>query len=96
LFLACGGVARYKILLKEIVAKEFEAMDSKGGRRRVLARIAALGDEARPADAERLPEHVDHYRIYLGTHRIIYHIDDRKRWVTVFRIAHCGRQNCPG
>jgi hypothetical protein len=63
LFLVCGGVARYKILLKASVVREYEGIAAKADRRRVLWTIAALTIDPRPAVARKLPEREDHHRI---------------------------------
>jgi mRNA-degrading endonuclease RelE of RelBE toxin-antitoxin system len=95
-FLICGDVARYKVLCKEIVLRDYEDIASEGDRRRVLWAIGALKDDPRPREAKRLPEHEDDLRIYVEPFRVIYGIDDSKRQVTVFRIAHSRRQNTAG
>jgi hypothetical protein len=74
LFLGCDGVARYKILLKATVVREYEAIASKADRRRVLWTIAALTVDPRPAEATKLPEREDHHRICIKQHRVIYQI----------------------
>jgi mRNA-degrading endonuclease RelE of RelBE toxin-antitoxin system len=81
-------VERYKILLKANVVHEYEAIYSKVERRRVLGKIAALSGDPRPAEATKLPERVDQLRICLVNFRLIYEINDRKKQVTIFRIAH--------
>jgi mRNA-degrading endonuclease RelE of RelBE toxin-antitoxin system len=89
-------VARYKVLVKTIVVKEYEAIADKRDRRRILGTIAALTVESRPVGAKHLPECEDHLRIYLGRYRVLYEIDDLKRRITVFRIAKHRRQNLTG
>jgi mRNA-degrading endonuclease RelE of RelBE toxin-antitoxin system len=96
LFLACAGVARYKILLKASVVREYEAVESKADRRRLLWLFAALAIDPRPVEARKLPEHEDCHRICLKRHRVIYQIDDFQKQVTVFRIAHRGRRHPAG
>jgi len=95
LFLVCDGVARYKILLKATVVEEYEAIASKGDRRRVLWTIGSLTAEPRPVEARALPEREAQYRIWLKPYRVIYQVDDCQKHVTVFRIAHRRRQNSP-
>jgi mRNA interferase RelE/StbE len=94
-YLVCVDVARYKILFKATVVKEYEAIASKAERRRVLWMIAALTDDPRPLEASKLPEHEDRHRICLAHYRVIYQIDDFQKQVTVFRIVNRGRQNSP-
>ena len=85
-------MAHYKIEVKTSVAMDFEAIDSKAGRSRALAMIAALDDDVRPKNCEKLPEHHDYYRIRSGRHRIIYQVDDLRKQVTIFRIGQRRRQ----
>jgi mRNA-degrading endonuclease RelE of RelBE toxin-antitoxin system len=86
-------VARYKILLKESVVREYEAIAHEADRRRVLWAIGGLTDDPRPAAAKKLPEREDHLRIFTKCHRVIYEIDDFQKQVTVFRIISHGWQN---
>jgi mRNA-degrading endonuclease RelE of RelBE toxin-antitoxin system len=81
-------VERYKILFKSNVVQEYEAIYSKVERRRILGKIAALSVDPRPMEATILPERVNHFRICLMDYRLIYEINDRRKQVTVFRIAH--------
>jgi len=48
-------VARYKVLIKAIVVKEYEAISSRRARRRILWAISGLSTEPRPAQAKQLP-----------------------------------------
>jgi mRNA-degrading endonuclease RelE of RelBE toxin-antitoxin system len=96
LSLVCAGVARYNVLIKAIVVKEYEAIACKRERRRILWTISALSREPRPVEAKKLPEREDHLRICLGHYRVLYGIDDLKRRITVFRIAKHRRQYIAG
>jgi mRNA-degrading endonuclease RelE of RelBE toxin-antitoxin system len=87
LFLVCGAVARYKVLCKPIVAREYEEVLSKSDRRRILGAIARLKADPRPVEAKQLPEHVDYFRICLEDHRVLYGVSDSRMQVTVYRIA---------
>ena len=78
----------YKILLKASAVREYEAIYSEVERRRVFGKIAGLSVDPRPAESTTLPERVDLFRIYLVNYRLIYHVNERKKQVTVFRIAH--------
>jgi mRNA-degrading endonuclease RelE of RelBE toxin-antitoxin system len=93
LFLVCDGVARYKVCLKSTVVREYEEIESKIDRRRVLWKIGALADNPRWADSKALPESEDSYRICLAHHRVVYQVDDGHKLVTVFRIANRRRQS---
>lgn len=78
----------YRILLKTSVVREYEDIYSEVERRRVLGKIAGLSADPRPAEATTLPERVDLFRIHFLNYRLIYHVNDRKKQVTVFRIAY--------
>jgi mRNA-degrading endonuclease RelE of RelBE toxin-antitoxin system len=94
LFQVCDGVASYKVFLKATVAREYEEIDSKADRRRILGKIVALTANPRPAEAIKLPESDDLYRVCLAHHRVIYQIvDDPQKQVTIFRIADRRRQS---
>ena len=95
-FLVCAGVAPYKVLCKDIVAREYEAIAPESDRRRILWTIGGLTDNPRPREARKLPEHENYLRVYVKHYRVIYEIDDKQRQVTVFRIAHRRRQNPAG
>jgi mRNA-degrading endonuclease RelE of RelBE toxin-antitoxin system len=86
-------VAPYKILLKANVVREYEEIESRVDRRRVLWTMSALTADPRPVEAKKLPEHEDHHRICLERYRVVYRIDDLHNQVTVFRIAHRRRQH---
>ena len=96
MFLVYDVVASYKILLKATVAGEYEAIESRAVRRRILFKIAALAEDPRPAEAKKLPEREGQHRICLERHRVIYQIDDFRKQVTVFRIANRRRRNSTG
>ena len=89
-------MARYKVLCKGNVLREYEAIATESDRRRVLWAIGGLTDEPRPPEARQLPEHEDCLRISIEHYRVIYEIDDNHRQVTVFRIAPHRRQNPAG
>ena len=93
LFLVCDDVARYKVNLKPTVAREYEEIESRIDRRRVLWKIGALAENPRCAEARKLPEKDDSYRICLDHHRVVFQIDDLRKQVTVFRIAQRRRQS---
>jgi mRNA interferase RelE/StbE len=81
-------VAGSKILLKSSVAKEIEAVGSRDERRRIVKKLARSAADPRSAKAEKLPGYDDRYRIRQGQYRIVYHIDDSHREVTIFKVGH--------
>jgi mRNA interferase RelE/StbE len=52
-----------------------------------LAAIDGLGDDPRPRGVTKLAGR-DDLRIRLGDYRVVYAVDDNKRFVLVARIAH--------
>jgi mRNA-degrading endonuclease RelE of RelBE toxin-antitoxin system len=86
-------VARYKVCVKPTVVREYEEIESRVDRRRVLWKISALAENPRGAEAKKLPEGDDRYRICLEHHRVVYHVDDLQKQVTVFRVAQRRRQS---
>ena len=81
-------MAAYKLLIKPSAAKELEAVDSKLDRRRIVDKIALLGEEPRPHGSETLAGFDDRYRIRQGRFRIVYLIDDASRQLTIYKIGH--------
>ena len=81
-------MGEYRLLLKPSAAKEIEAVDLKADRRRLVARIAALGADPRPHGSEKLAGYDNRYRVRQGNYRIVYLIDDVRRDVTIFKVGH--------
>lgn len=79
-------MASYSVVIKRSAAKEIEAIQRKD-RERLVARIAALGDDPRPPGAEKLTGE-EKYRVRQGDYRVLYEIDDGRIIVTVVRVAH--------
>ena len=80
-------MARYKVLVKAVVATEYEAIAARADRRRILGTIASLERNPRPLRARRLPERERQRRLRLGRYRLLYEIDEQHKIVTVFRIV---------
>lgn len=80
-------MADYRILIKSSAAKEIEAVDAKGERQRIVARIWALARQPRGQGSEKLAGYADRYRVRQGRFRIVYLIDDRRNEVTIFKVG---------
>ena len=52
-----------------------------------MCRIQELANDPRPVGSEKLAGYADGYRVRQGNYRVVYHIDDRRREVTVFKVA---------
>lgn len=77
----------YRIEIRKSAQKEITALP----RRRqagVVAAIAALADDPRPAGARKLRGAEDAWRIRVGDYRVIYQIVDEVLIVYIVRVAH--------
>ncbi len=81
-------MAGYRLLIKASAAKEIETLGSKADRKRIVEGIRALAASPRPAGSEKLAGYADRYRIRQGRYRVVYHIDDERREVIVFKVGH--------
>jgi mRNA interferase RelE/StbE len=81
-------VAAYRLFLKASTAKELDAVEPKRLRQRLVAAIAGLADNPRPAGCEKLAGREDAYRIRQGDYRTVYAIDDGARVVRVVKVGH--------
>jgi mRNA interferase RelE/StbE len=77
----------YRLLLKTSAAKEIEAVDFKGDRRRIVEKIGGLAKVPRPPGSEKLAGYDDRYRVRQGRYRIVYLIDDSRKEVTIYKVA---------
>ena len=77
---------RYRVILPKSVQKEVDRLPD-GVVRRILARLAQLETDPRPADVKKLKGR-DAYRIRVGDYRVIYEIHDRQLEVLVITIGH--------
>ena len=57
-------------------------------RKRLLERIGELRLAPRPAGARQIVGAVRTYRLRAGVYRVIYHVDDAARLVTVLHVRH--------
>ena len=79
-------MASYSLRIKRSAAKEIEALPPKD-RRRVVARIESLADNARPPRSEKLSGE-EKYRLRQGDYRILYEIIDTELVVTVVKVGN--------
>lgn len=57
-------------------------------RRQVLGKMLSLRVNPRPQDVRPIRGREDTYRVDSGEYRILFHLDDDQRVVTVFRVGH--------
>ena len=79
-------MARYRIVFKQSVAKDFRQIPKKDIQR-ILRRINDLTDDPRPAGVEKLTGD-GKFRIRQGNYRILYAIDDDIITVTIVKVGH--------
>ena len=75
----------FRIEIKQSAEREIRAIDGKGHRQRVVARIQALAQNLRPPGCTKLTEQ-EAYRIRQGVYRRLYH----KRRLTYRRSRKSG------
>jgi mRNA interferase RelE/StbE len=79
-------MARFELRFKPSVVKDLRGIP-KTEVRRLLKKIAALGDVPRPAGCEKLTGR-DLYRIRQGVYRIVYSVDDAAIVIEVIKVGH--------
>lgn len=79
-------MAKYKLVFKRSVSKDFRSIPSKDVAR-ILRRIEGLQNDPRLPGSEKLSGQ-ERYRVRQGVYRIIYEITDEYLTVTVVKIGH--------
>jgi len=77
---------RYRVIIPKSVRKELDRLPEKIADR-VLARLAELETNPRPADAKKLKGR-NAWRIRVGDYRVIYEIHDRVLQILVITVGH--------
>jgi mRNA interferase RelE/StbE len=80
-------VGRYSVEVKPSARKELEALPDEF-LARVVRKLDALANSARPAGCRKLKGYKDQWRIRVGDWRVVYIIDDAAKLVSVTRVAH--------
>ena len=78
--------ASYSVRFNRSAEKELRSVP-KPDLRRLVAKLAKLASDPRPAGSTKLAGS-EHYRIRQGDWRAIYEVDDEKRTVIVVKIGH--------
>ncbi|MFN7940544.1 MAG: type II toxin-antitoxin system RelE/ParE family toxin [Thermoanaerobaculia bacterium] len=81
-------MAVYRLELRRSAAKELDRIEPLAVRRKLVARIRALGQEPRPPGVEKLAGQERSYRLRQGDYRIVYEVDDPARLVTIAKVGH--------
>lgn len=77
----------YHLEIKRRAEKEIAGLPPKI-RRQVLRKIIGLEEQPRSHDSAMLRGEENAFRVRSGDYRILYHIDEEARKVTVFRVRH--------
>ena len=77
---------RYQVILPKSVQKELNRLPDDVAQR-ILARLAGLETNPRPADVKKLKGR-DAWRIRVGDYRVIYEIHDRVLHIIVITVGH--------
>lgn len=80
-------MAVYEVFIKASAGKELERSGAKSDRARIVKRIQELAQDPRPRGCEKLAGYADRFRIRQGNHRVVYHVDDLRREVMIFKIG---------
>ena len=76
----------YRVQIRPRAEKDIAALPVSTARR-ILAILAALGDNPRPLGIRKL-RGTDGYRLRWGDYRIILEIDDNAQQVVIVRVRH--------
>jgi mRNA interferase RelE/StbE len=77
----------YSISLSRKAAKQLASIP-RAHQQRIVAAIDALQANARPRAAVKITGTQNHYRLRVGTYRVLYEIHDVHLLILVFRVAH--------
>ena len=77
---------KFQIILPKSVQRELDRLPDEIAKR-ILARLAGLETNPRPADVKKLKGR-DAWRIRIGDYRVIYEIDDRVLQILVITVGH--------
>lgn len=80
-------MAGYAVEFTAGAAKEIRKLDA-GARKRILASIAGLAADPRPAGCKKLVGEGNGWRVRIADYRVLYEIHDDVLTVIVVRVAH--------
>ena len=79
-------MARYEIRVRRSVGKDLGLLPKRDVRR-IIAAIAALAEDPRPPQSQKLSG-AEKYRLRCGSHRVLYEIHDEVLVVCVVKVGH--------
>ena len=77
----------YNLQISRRAEKEIARLTPKI-RRQVCEKILSLEDNPYSQDIKQLKGEKDAYRVDSGEYRILFHLDDQAKAVTIFRVKH--------
>ncbi|WP_298591991.1 type II toxin-antitoxin system RelE/ParE family toxin [uncultured Kocuria sp.] len=80
---------RYAVKLSKRAAKELRKLD-RPVQARIVAALALLRDDPRPATVKALVGHPGYLRVRVGDYRIVYTVHEGKLLVLVLTLGHRG------
>jgi mRNA interferase RelE/StbE len=79
-------MARYEVVVRKSVRKDLETIPKRDVQR-ILAGIAELADDPRPAQSRKLSGS-EKYRLRRGAYRVLYEIQDAILIVCIVKVGH--------
>lgn len=77
----------YRLLIRRSAEKEIADLHPKQ-RSRVIERIRSLAETPRPHGYKKLSGEDRAWRIRIGSHRVVYEINDSARYIEIRAVAH--------
>jgi mRNA interferase RelE/StbE len=78
--------AVYEVLLLPPAQKDLDRLEAQAFAR-ILKKIRALREDARPPGCLKLTD-AEGYRLRAGDYRILYRLDDARKYVYIYRVKH--------
>lgn len=77
----------YDVLLERNAERDLKRL-SKEYFNRIIPEIRELAKNPRPSGSRKLTGSKSDWRIRVGDYRIIYQIDDKKKYIKIMRVRH--------
>lgn len=77
----------YSVYFDRDVEKDL-ARVPKAINNRIVSKCLTLATQPRPQQSMKLQGTENIYRLRVGDYRVIYHVDDRQKTVTVYHVRH--------
>ncbi|MFQ5881866.1 MAG: type II toxin-antitoxin system RelE/ParE family toxin [Candidatus Methylomirabilales bacterium] len=77
----------YEVVLRPSAQRDLRKLP-QAVEEQVIRALDILRSQPRPVGVKKLAGGTNEWRLRVGDYRILYEINDKKRYVRVFRIAH--------